>query len=236
MISIIHSILNGVPLFKNHYRNAFFSLRKCWVSLRRSACVAANCKRFAQGLNYRNDWSQFETHLLHGTSCFWNLLDICIFEVAFVVQSDASPSVFTGFLRARILKTAWSMRRGEWENDAAVIWTVGHFMATTTRLHYGKKALYKSSGFFTSWQRCGMAELRNIIHLDAVVMEVRMGQELIGGVVHVRGQQLTQKVAVDVRLGRHVVGEAKRVLHAHVPADSHFVNKEGSDFCGVQVL
>ena len=67
-------------------------------------------------------------------------------------------------------------------------------------------------------------------------MEVRVGQKLIGGVVHVRGQELTHKVAVDVRLGRHVVGEAKQVLHAHVPADSHFLNKERSDFCGVQVL
>ena len=57
-------------------------------------------------------------------------------------------------------------------------------------------------------------------------MKVRVGQELIGGVVHVRGQELIHKVAVDVRLGRHVVGEAKQVLHAHVSAYSHFVNKE----------
>ena len=67
-------------------------------------------------------------------------------------------------------------------------------------------------------------------------MEVRVGLELIGGVIHVRGQELTHKVAVDVTLGRHVVGEAKQVHHAHVPADSHFVNKEWSDFCDVQVL
>ena len=65
-------------------------------------------------------------------------------------------------------------------------------------------------------------------------MEVRVGQEMIGGVVHVRGQQLTQKVAVDVRLGRYVVGEAKQVIHAHVSADSHFLDEVRSDICGGQ--
>ena len=43
-------------------------------------------------------------------------------------------------------------------------------------------------------------------------------------------------MGIDVRLGRHFVGEAKQVLHAHVSADSHFVNKERFDFCDVQVL
>ena len=43
-----------------------------------------------------------------------------------------------------------------------------------------------------------------------------MGKELIGGVVHVGGQELTQKVAVDVRLGRNVVGEAKQLLQLHM--------------------
>ena len=73
---------------------------------------------------------------------------------------------------------------------------------------------------------------QRITYFDAVVMKVRVGQELIGGVVHVRGQELTHKVAVD----GHVVGEAKQVLHAHVSAYSHFVNKERFDYCDVQVL
>ena len=77
--------------------------------------------------------------------------------------------------------------------------------------------------------------VQRVIHLDAVVMEVRVGQELIGGVVHVRGQELTHKVAVDVRLGRHVVGEAKQIIPAHVSTDSHCVNEVRSDFCDVQV-
>ena len=74
-----------------------------------------------------------------------------------------------------------------------------------------------------------------ITHLDTVVMEVRVRQKLIGGVVHVRGQELTHKVAV-VRLGLHVVGEAKQVLHAHVTADFHCVNNVRSDLCAVQVV
>ena len=74
---------------------------------------------------------------------------------------------------------------------------------------------------------------QRVTHLDAVVMEVRVGQKLIGGVVHVRGQELTHKVAVDVRLGRHVVGEAKQVIHAHMCADFHCVNEVRSDLCAV---
>ena len=77
---------------------------------------------------------------------------------------------------------------------------------------------------------------QRVTHLDAVVMEVRVGQELIGGVVHVRGQELTHKVAVDVRLGRHVVGEAKQIIPAHVSADYHCVNEVRSKFCDVQVV
>ena len=67
-------------------------------------------------------------------------------------------------------------------------------------------------------------------------MEVRVRQQPIGGVVHVRGQELTHKVAVDVRLGRHVVGETNKLLHAHMTADSNFVNKVRSDFGDVKVL
>ena len=78
--------------------------------------------------------------------------------------------------------------------------------------------------------------VERITYFDAVVMKVRVGQELIRGVVHVRGQELTHKVAVDVRLGRHVVGEAKQVIHAHVGANFHCVNEVRSDFCDVQIV
>ena len=78
--------------------------------------------------------------------------------------------------------------------------------------------------------------VQRVTHLDAVVMEVRVGQELIGGVVHVRGQELTHKVAVDVRLGCRVVGEAKQIIPAHVSADYHCVNEVRSKFCDVQVM
>ena len=81
-----------------------------------------------------------------------------------------------------------------------------------------------------------MWRVEEVTHLDAVVMEVRVRQELIGGVVHVRGQELTHKVTVHVRLGRHVVGEAKQVIHAHVGANFHCVNEVRSDFCDVQVV
>ena len=43
-------------------------------------------------------------------------------------------------------------------------------------------------------------------------------------------------MAVDVRLRRHVVGEAKQVFPAHVGADYHCVNEVRSNFCNVQVV
>ena len=75
-----------------------------------------------------------------------------------------------------------------------------------------------------------------IVYLDAVVMEVRVGQELIGGVVLVRGQELAQKVAVAVWLGGHVVGQTKEVFQAHVSAEFHFVQKERPYLSDVQVV
>ena len=100
-------------------------------------------------------------------------------------------------------------------------------------------ALWKTLASFPKSQWLEMSwngGAQRFTYFDAVVMEVRVGQELIGGVVHVRGQQLTHKVAVDVRLGRHVVGEAKQFIHAHIRADFHCVNEVRSDLCAVQVV
>ena len=50
-----------------------------------------------------------------------------------------------------------------------------------------ERALNKLRGF--RMPRYG--GVQRVTHLDVVVMEVRVGQKLIGGVVHVRSQKLT---------------------------------------------
>ena len=51
-------------------------------------------------------------------------------------------------------------------------------------------------------------------YVDAVVMKFWVFFELVGGVVLVSGQELTQKMAVDVRLCFNVERDTRRVAEA----------------------
>ena len=77
----------------------------------------------------------------------------------------------------------------------------------------------------------------NRTYVDAVVVKVRVFVELVGGVVLVGGEELTQKMAEVVDgFCSHVERDTGRVAKASYIAEGDIRNKRRSDYGGVQMV